>query len=326
MGHVHVRKLRLRAFLTASAAATAFSGGKALRRIILTLVATAMSLALFGGSARAATNTADGTMSATIGPGNPSATFTGTVPAGVIADPTLCPPASGDPLNVVCEHFTVITTDIGDLGVIIDAVDDTEDLDVAVFFVDPVTGTQTQVASGISTTDPESVTVTCAQAGTYEIRISGFIILLGDFVGTATFTSNPTCAGPGGGGGGGGGGGLDKMTGGGQTTGSSAQFGINVHEDLKGKIGWSKPGGSRTCKLLKTVIDSADFDPVTETVSGTGHGQLDGEFATFDFFGDDNGEAGTTDVFTIDFTSDPSQDVCDGGGTLLSGNEQYHAV
>jgi hypothetical protein len=173
MGHVHVRKLRLRGFLTASAAATAFF--------------------IWTGTAQAAIPAGG-----TIGPATPSVSWQGQFfAAGAISDPTLCPPAAGDPLNVVCDHFSLTVTAAGNVTVTITWPSADDDFDLFVF---DAANNEVANSQNIGTTSEEVTFAATAQ--TYEVRVIPFFVVASDYSGTATF------AGAGGGGGEGGDGGV----------------------------------------------------------------------------------------------------------------------
>ena len=164
-----------------------------LRRILL--VVAALMLALGLGSARAATPPAG-----SVSTGSPTVTWQGQFyTAAAVVDPSLCPPAAIDPINLICDHFTLTVVNAGTVGVSINWPSFIDDFDLYVY-----DSTNTLVTSSANTNTtsrrlPRSRPRPAAPTKSVSSR--------------STSSPPPTPAGatltPTGGGGGGGGGGLD---------------------------------------------------------------------------------------------------------------------
>jgi hypothetical protein len=163
-------------------------------RLSLTLaVVTALALALFGGSAKAATPA-----SVTLDDSNSSASFTGTLLiSNFLPD---CPPAAtGD---LVCEHVAVTLGVSGTATVCVGFPAGPSALNDVDVFVYNSLGIEVGTP-GVSSDNPECATFHGAAGSTFEVRINPVFVDLGpiDVSGTVSLTADsPPTGGNGGGG------------------------------------------------------------------------------------------------------------------------------
>jgi hypothetical protein len=110
-----------------------------------------------------------------------------------------------------------------------------------------------------------------------------------------------------------------KVTGGGAIPSGTgeAKFALNVLDSLKGKIDVRDAGAQ--LDFRSTTIRSVRFDDPTHSVTIKGAGIASGQTVDFTVVAIDNGEAGTTDSFTVSLSNGYSR-----GGTLTRGNIQIH--
>ena len=110
-----------------------------------------------------------------------------------------------------------------------------------------------------------------------------------------------------------------KVTGGGAiagTAGADGMFTLNVFENLKGKIDYRDAGAA--VNFRSTKIDSVAFDSAMQTVTIKGSGVNNGAMVSFTVVATDNGEAGTSDKFSITLPA------YNKSGMLIRGNIQFH--
>jgi hypothetical protein len=106
-----------------------------------------------------------------------------------------------------------------------------------------------------------------------------------------------------------------KVTGGGTVTGGG-QFGLNAHVNLKGKVSYSDGSAA---DFRSTRITEVTCNVNAKTARIKGQGTNNGHMVEFTVDVVDNGESGTTDVFSINLNDGYSK-----SGTLSSGNIQVH--
>lgn len=315
-----------------------FRGWQLRAAVLLLFVCVA---AFFAGGVNAATPSS-GTVSAS----SPTATFTG----GPLTAPNFlpdCPSQTADPGNTVCEHYTLTVVGSGTVQACVQFTDDVmhlNDVDVFVYQVDPVTGTQTQIAAGITANNPECVSFPNTLAnGLYEIRINPSFISpyscpdatvtrpcallmppeLAQIIisGTVTFTPTPTPPGgsgntlpPG-----------TKMTGGGKTT-DAGQFNLNLFASdwSKGKVKFAQTAAG--CAFRSSQMTSEIFTTTADggNVDFSGQGMNNNQPVTFQGHAEDHGQPSTADVFQITATDANGVVVCKGGGFVSDGNVKYH--
>jgi alpha-glucosidase len=129
-----------------------------------------------------------------VGPTTPTISWEGQVYAsGSVNDPARCPPQAADPINLVCDHFTLRVEDAGTVTATISWTDPDNDFDL--YLCDP--GAATCTASSTSRTGmSETLTWTAPGPATYELRVVPLSMLTpSGYTGTATYAA------PGGGGG-----------------------------------------------------------------------------------------------------------------------------
>jgi hypothetical protein len=258
--------------------------------------------------------------------GNSSATFKGQFNTpDVITDPLLCTNQTLDPMDVLCGHFGINTTNQqGTITVVINF-DPVNDFDLCI-----VDSTGTIVSCSTGTGGSEIVTFTVACGDThYEAQI---LPVSYPFPGPtplspATYTGSVTASltncttGSNGGSGGtppppstsGG----RKLTGGGQISTANVSNEILQQTDgtsYKGKVRFATSG----CDLRSTSIASAEWDDGNQAVIVHGYGTVNGKGNyAFTVRLDDNGEPGRGDLYDM-------QSLCSGSGNMTSGNLQYH--
>jgi hypothetical protein len=313
MGHALLRSWRLRA---AVLCISAFC--------FAALAATAEATTTTSSSAGATCVTTPGSCNFS---GNSSATFTGEfdTPA-TISDPMFCGNQTIDPMDFLCGHFGINTTNQKGVITVVINFDPDNDLDLCV--IDSA-GSQVVPCSAQGSGSSEIVTFNVACADThFEAQIMPFMFAFpGPPLAPATYTGSVTasltsCL-PGGGGGNGNPGpssasGGRKMTGGGQL--STANFNNNIIQQsdgitYKGKVAFS----TSTCDLRSTSIDTAEWDDAAQAVVVHGQATIKGISGTVAFTVrlDDNGESGQNDLYDM-------QSVCTGNGNVANGNLQYH--
>ena len=134
-----------------------------------------------------------------VGPAAPTVNWEGQVyPVGSVNEPSLCLPQAADPVNLVCDHFTLRVEDAGTVTATISWSNPDNDFDL--YLCEP--GSMTCTASSTSRTGTsETLTWTAPGPATYELRVVPlFIVTPSGYSGTATYSAPP--AGGGGGGGG----------------------------------------------------------------------------------------------------------------------------
>jgi hypothetical protein len=99
------------------------------------------------------------------------------------------------------------------------------------------------------------------------------------------------------------------------TAGSEGKFTLNAHADLKGKISYRDDGAGVNFRSTRLT----DVECTGTSARIEGEGTNNGTPVTFIVGAIDNGESGTTDVFSITLSSGYSR-----GGTLTRGNIQVH--
>jgi hypothetical protein len=165
-----------------------------LHKTTVVVLFAALLFALCSASAEAATPSGD-----TIGPGNPTSWDGMFYAAGAVSDPTLCPSAALDPVNIVCDHFQLTATAACQVTVGINWPSADDDFDLYVY---DSGGNEVASSADFGTTS-ETATFTSVPGAQYEVRVIPFFVVASGYDGTAT------CNGGTAGGGGGGGGGID---------------------------------------------------------------------------------------------------------------------
>jgi hypothetical protein len=302
---------------------------RAWRRRALRVLLPVLAVALVAAGTAWATTPASLTLSS-----NGTQNFSGHVTATNFLPPspatqnTPCPSQALDPTNTVCEHLTLNATANGTATVCVffaPGTFGTNDLDL--FVVD---SSGTLVASSTSASNTQECVTFSATAGvSYEVRINPSFVedVTGlDFTGTVTFNVTGTGGGAGGGGGGTPGPGPTgrSFTGGGKDA-AAQQINMNVFDsDLtKGKVAYLDKAANCKARVTSFVVVQ-----LTATAQGgdahvVGNDVDTGNQVTVDAH--DRGEPGSNDSFTIQVTSQTGGTViCSGGGTLTSGNFQFH--
>ncbi|MBA2529580.1 MAG: exo-alpha-sialidase [Euzebyales bacterium] len=130
--------------------------------------------------------------SGTISPTAPSVTWEGkTYAAGATVEPALCPPKSADPTDAVCDHFTLDVgvdasywdTHSGGAEVSISWASNVNDFDLYVYQGGELVGSSAQGG-----TTSEQVVLSKA-SGTYEVRVTPWLVVNSGYSGTADFVS-----------------------------------------------------------------------------------------------------------------------------------------
>jgi len=156
-------------------------------RLLVALSALAVIL-LVAGAGNAASPS-----SGTIGPTTTSAAWQGqSYPATAIADPTLCPPASLDPTNAVCDHFALTvgvapsywTTNVGGASVTITWGSSDNDFDLYIY--DSAGNEVASSAQGGTTSEQAFIP---NASGTYDVVVVPFTVSNSGYSGNASFIS-----------------------------------------------------------------------------------------------------------------------------------------
>ena len=156
-------------------------------RLLVALSALAVIL-LVAGAGNAASPS-----SGTIGPTTTSAAWQGqSYPATAIADPTLCPPASLDPTNAVCDHFALTvgvapsywTTSVGGASVTITWGSSDNDFDLYIY--DSAGNEVASSAQGGTTSEQAFIP---NASGTYDVVVVPFTVSNSGYSGNASFIS-----------------------------------------------------------------------------------------------------------------------------------------
>jgi hypothetical protein len=252
-------------------------------------------------------------------------TATNFLPPSSATQDTPCPSQAVDPGNVVCEHLTLNATVSGTATVCVFFPSGDFGLnDLDLFVVN--NSTQTLVASSTSASNTQECVTFSVTAGVqYEVRINpAFAEGPFQFTGTVTFNATGTGGGAGGGGTPGPGPTGQSFTGGGKDS-AAQQINMNVFDsDLtKGKVAYLDKAANCRARVSTFVVVQ-----LTPTAQG-GHAHVvgndmdTGNQVTVD--ADDRGEPGSNDSFTITVRAQSGGTViCSGGGTLVSGNFQFH--
>lgn len=297
-------------------------------RLLVPLLALVAAGAL-NATANAAT-TASGAQSATFGNANATVKFVGETKVTNfpgLPDPisnTPCPNQATDPINVVCEHFTVTATAAGTVSVCVqfDTGVALNMNDIDVFLVDDSTGVA--VATAETTSNPECLSAQ-VKAGTFEIQVNPSFTPEGPtgVAGTVTFkpqpVGNPSCFRR-----------YGKHMDGGGEDGKGGSFHGEGHQDdehgdRNGKVEYRND--AQGYHFQSTRIDSVQFTQTGVSLLGvaiwkltmTGAGVNNGQAVTFTVQMVDAGLNGLGDTFVIS-TSDGKA----GGGQLTSGDNRYH--
>ena len=170
------------------------------RLLLAVTVAAMLGLAMLQGNAGAATPA-----SVSIGDGVPTASFSGgSTAGGFLGNPLLCPPASVDVANALCDHvgLSVATFAGGSVSVMIGGFTNTADFDLYVCVNDATSdltdgdncllGREVAEATSAGASDTACFAVP-AGGGSYELRIVPFFVYpLSSYSGSATFSPS-TC-------------------------------------------------------------------------------------------------------------------------------------
>lgn len=156
-----------------------------MRKVLSLLGVGALGLALVAIPGDAATPA-----SGSVGPAAPTASWQGQVYAAA-ANPGACPSAAQDPLNLVCDHYTLTvgvdqtywTANTGGVKIAITWPDAANDFDLQIY-----DAAGNQVASSGGSSNLEQVFLPNA-AGSYEVRVVPFLVTGSGYSGTATFQS-----------------------------------------------------------------------------------------------------------------------------------------
>ena len=286
------------------------------------------------------------TFSATVKPNNEPTTSTvsfnaefGAIP---VVEPSLCPAQLFDPMDTVCEHLLVETTNIqGTATVSLEPSD--ADLDICVYDTKGTLDPSDDVAVTCGTS-PLSFDVTCGTQQ-YEVRISAFFpgfLELGQTTivgGSTTVTATPcgvVLPPPGGGGSGGGGNPAQpghKVTGGGQTAAAAtsspdATFAVNVIEEAdsgtsstvyKGKVRVAtKSCDFRSVEIIVVFWEDGGREAVIQgkgTFKSNPNAVVNFEARVRD---GGEGQSNEKDEFFID--------KCTSSDKVANGNTQYHIL
>ena len=130
--------------------------------------------------------------SGTVGPSNATVEWAGPVYTMANVDPAACPPAAQDPLDLLCDHFT-LTVDVaaghwqnntGGAEVAISWADSTNDFDLYVY-----DSAGTQVASSASGGTTSERAFIQSASGTYEVRVLPWAVAASAYDGSAAFVT-----------------------------------------------------------------------------------------------------------------------------------------
>jgi hypothetical protein len=301
------------------------------RQRLVLLPAVLLLFAVYLGTAKAATPSG-----ATVSSLNPSASFTGHVSAPNFLNPTCdtsmtpqCPPGTSpspcphqveDPMNVVCEHFTVNAAESGTVSACVGFPPGDNGLnDIDLYIVD---SNNSLVASSLSDADPECVAFPVVATLSYEIHINPFFIeTLGgfDIQGSVVFTSGSASGqgknalGP-------------EMEGGGKLL-DGTEFNIKMaqFEPKERKLKVKSPDHGpcafkatdfAVVQIYQTGVDSSG-DP-TGKAHIEGNGLNSKQQVTFVADVTDGGEHGSGDTFTFS-----TSDGCFASGPLQHGDVDY---
>jgi pre-peptidase len=166
------------------------------QRTQLATVALAAGIALLvAGHAPAATPP-----TGSVGPSNPSVTWQGQEYASTTPDPRFCTSQAIDPINLICDHFTLDVGAPGSVTVTIGWPSAEHDFDLYVCQLDPeadvivadaCTGGREVARSDAVSGTSETATFTAPAAGTYEVRVVPIAVSSATaYTGSATYAAS----------------------------------------------------------------------------------------------------------------------------------------
>ena len=159
-----------------------------MKKILAALAVVAVGAFVLAGAGAGATPS-----SGTLGPTAGTANWTGQhYAAAAVADPTACPPASLDPQNLVCDHFSLTVnvdpsywnTNSGGASVTISWASNANDFDLYVY---DSSGNEVAHSAAGGTTS-EQLMISNA-AGTYDVVVVPFLVTDSGYSATASFVS-----------------------------------------------------------------------------------------------------------------------------------------